>query len=206
MPDLKYEKKFFKSGYRFLAGLDEAGRGPLAGPVVAACIIIDKKFAIPPELKSVNDSKRLTSRQREELFPLIKKHIKHIGVGVVPAKAIDKANIWKATKSAMKKAVDSCCVKPDMALIDGKIKNPLLKIDQLAIVGGDSICFSIAAASIIAKVHRDKLMEKLHEKYPAYGFSRNKGYGTKAHIEAIKKFKACPEHRQTFAPINSLFK
>lgn len=186
---LDYEKKF---DGKIIAGIDEAGRGPLAGPVVCACVIMpmDKK------LEGINDSKKLSAKKREELYEKIKEVAKSYSIVEVDEKTIDKINILQATRLGMKKALDSLSVKPDIVFIDAvKIETDL---PQENIIKGDSLSYNIAAASILAKVYRDRLMVKLDEKYPQYGFAKHKGYGTKAHIEALKKYGKCEIHRDTF--------
>jgi ribonuclease HII len=197
-PNLNEEKNLWKQGFKFVAGLDEAGRGPLAGPVVAAAVIIlDYKKL---KTKGINDAKKLSGKQREKIYKVLIKHpeIKW-GVGIVSEKIIDRINILQATKLAMQKSIKN--LKPDFLLIDGNFKiNSIVR--QKPIIKGDQKVISISAASIIAKVTRDRLMQKFHKKYPQYGFDRHKGYGTKAHFAAIKKFGPCKIHRKSFYPIN----
>jgi len=201
MLDLKTEKEIFKQGYNFVAGLDEAGRGPLVGPVVAACVVIDQNFAIDSqELGLVADSKKLSPKKRELLFKIIKEKALAVEIGVVNNRTIDRVNILQASFLAMKKAINSLTIKPDYLLIDGSMKIPGVKQKQAAIINGDAKVFVIAAASIIAKVSRDWLMLKEDKKYPQYEFARHKGYGTKIHLEKIKEFGPCPLHRLSFAP------
>ncbi len=201
MLDLETEKEIFKQGYNFVAGLDEAGRGPLVGPVVAACVVIDQNFAIDSqELGLVADSKKLSPKKRELLFKIIKEKTLAVEIGVVNNRTIDRVNILQASFLAMKKAINSLTIKPDYLLIDGSMKIPGVKQKQAAIINGDAKVFVIAAASIIAKVSRDWLMLKEDKKYPQYEFARHKGYGTKIHLEKIKEFGPCPLHRLSFAP------
>jgi len=214
-PNFNEEKKLWKKGYKFVAGLDEAGRGPLAGPVVAACV--NFQFSIynfqsifnDTIFKQVKDSKKLSPPQREKIYKALIKHpqIKY-GVGAVSEKVIDRINILNAAKLAMKKAIASCepraHKKIDFLLIDGNFKLEKVKIPQKSVVKGDEKVFSIAAASIIAKVTRDRLMKKYHKKYPEYGFAMHKGYGTKAHFSSLEKFGPCKIHRKTFYPISAL--
>ncbi len=196
----EYEEKYKKSGFCAIAGTDEAGRGPLAGPVIAAAVILP--FGC--ELLGLNDSKKLSAKKRDALFDEIKAKAISIGAYSVSAATIDKINIYEAAKLAMYKALDALGKKADFVLTDAM---PLehLGIGYEAIIKGDAKSASIAAASIIAKVTRDRLMEEYDKKYPQYGFASHKGYGTAAHIEALKKYGPCPIHRRTFEPIKSLF-
>lgn len=191
---LSYEKKIWKQGYKYIAGVDEAGRGPLAGPVVAAAVILPHDF-LP---KDIDDSKKLTSKKREELFHYITGSAVCCEVGIVEKEDIDRLNILKAALTAMSYAVNSLKIRPDFILIDGNQIIPGILLPQKFIIGGDSKSVSIASASIIAKVTRDKIMEGLDKKYPVYGFAQHKGYGTKLHVEAIKKYGLSPVHRTTF--------
>lgn len=203
--DLKIEQKYFSHCYKMVAGVDEVGRGPLAGPVVAACVVIGSEFVIPKELEGVKDSKKLSEKKREELYEDIMRILPDVGVGICNHKIIDKVNILQATFLAMKKAVTELKEEPEIVLVDGKFTVPILSVQQKAIIKGDSSVFSIAAASIVAKVVRDRLMRKIHDKYPEYGFHKHKGYGTKFHIEALKKYGPCPIHRRSFSPVKELF-
>jgi ribonuclease HII len=201
MLDLKNETKIFNLNYQTVAGIDEAGRGPLAGPVVAACVVIDNNFKIDcDDLKLIADSKKLSAKKREKLFKIIKEKALAVQIGVVNNLEIDKINILQASFLAMKKAIGSLKKNPDYILIDGHFKIPKITINQSAIVKGDSLVFSIAAASIIAKVSRDWLMCQYDNKYPIYNFKKHKGYGTKEHLNKIKEFGPCPIHRLSFAP------
>jgi len=193
-----FDKLYFDKGLRFVSGIDEAGRGPLAGPVVAAAVILSDNTII----EEVNDSKKLTPKKRELLFEIIKTKALSYGIGIVDSITIDKINILQATFLAMKQALDQLTVKPEIVLVDGNHKIPGLEIKQEAIVSGDAKSQSIACASILAKVTRDKIMDEYAKQYPQYLFEKHKGYGTKTHIEAIRKFGACPIHRKTFAPLN----
>jgi len=214
-PNFSEEKNLWKKGFKMVAGLDEAGRGPLAGPVVAACVnfqfSIFNKFSIK-QFSNVNDSKKMTPKAREDVY---KKLINHPnikwGVGIVSEKVIDKINILEATKLAMSKAVFSLahkvddrqlCCAPDFLLVDGNF-GLNINLPQKSVIKGDQKVFSVAAASIIAKVTRDKLMQKYHRKYPQYGFLKHKGYGTKAHFASLEKFGPCKIHRKTFWPVKS---
>jgi ribonuclease HII len=188
-------------GYKRIAGIDEAGRGPLAGPVVAAACIIPEGIVI----EGVNDSKQLEPAVREKLYEMLlsDKRIDY-ALGIVESGKIDEINILRATLEAMHTAVLSLETSPDYLLVDG-LHLPTKEIPGLAIVEGDSKSQSIAAASILAKVTRDRLMLELHEMWPMYGFNKHKGYGTKEHLEAIVKYGLCPVHRMTFEPLKSLF-
>lgn len=192
----RYERKARKRGYRLIVGVDEVGRGPLAGPVVACALIL------PPEcrIRGLNDSKRLSPKKREKLYPVIKEKALAIGLGRVGEKKIDEINILKATHLAMKRAISHLGVEPDLLLVDG-FEIPGVKIPQKAIVRGDEMSASIAAASIIAKVTRDRLMVKYHKRHPEYGFHRHKGYGTEGHIRALKKNGPSRIHRRTFSGV-----
>lgn len=198
--DLQTEEKLFNKGYKLIGAIDEAGRGPLAGPVVSACVIIDSSFKITEELQEVKDSKKLTAQKRLKLFPIIKQQVKAVQIGVCDHQIIDKINILQATFLAMKKALNNTGINPDIVLLDGKLTIPKLNIKQEAIVSGDDSVFSIAMASIIAKTSRDFIMEELDKKYPQYLFAKHKGYGTKLHLELIEKHGPCPIHRLSFAP------
>ena len=202
MLNLETEKKYFSLGKNFIAGVDEAGRGPLAGPVVAACVIIDKNFNLDlPEMKLINDSKKLSSKKRELLFSLIKNQALSVEISVINNEAIDKINILQASLLAMKKSILKSKIKPDLVLIDGNQKIPKLEISQENIINGDARVWVIAAASIIAKVSRDFLMKELDKKYPEYGFIKHKGYGTKFHFQKLIEYGPCPIHRKSFAPV-----
>ena len=207
MLDLNSEKGIFELGYQLVAGVDEAGRGPLAGPVVAACVVIGPDFKIDSdELKLVADSKKLSAKNREKLFSVIKEKALAVEISVISHTVIDKINILQASLLAMKKAVEACKTQPDFVLIDGNMRIPGLLKKQQAIVSGDAKVFCIAAASIIAKVSRDFLMCEADKKYPNYQFARHKGYGTKLHLEMLKAHGPCAIHRQSFAPVKDLLK
>ncbi|MBU4257091.1 ribonuclease HII [Patescibacteria group bacterium] len=199
------EQNLFNEGYGLIAGIDEAGRGPLAGPVVAACVIFKPGFKMEDlefsELRLVNDSKKLNEKKREALFKVIKEECRGIGVGICDHKTIDRINILQATFLAMKKAIGALKEKPEFIMVDGKFLIPNCSYKQKAIIGGDKSVFSIAAASIIAKVTRDRIMRKMHEQYPDYGFDKHKGYGTKLHLACLKKYGPCEIHRRSFGPI-----
>lgn len=193
MSHLVYESDAWRAGYSFIAGIDEAGRGPLAGPVVAAAVILPEYIA----LEGVRDSKKMTSRAREEAFSLIEKRAISVALAVVSPREIDQINILQATRKAMKQAVLHLHTQPDFLLIDGT--HPVdLPIQQRCIVRGDQQSLSISAASVLAKVYRDRMMRSYHELYPRYGFSSNKGYGTRGHLEGIARYGPCSIHRRTF--------
>jgi ribonuclease HII len=203
--NLDKEKELMAQGYKFIAGVDEAGRGPLAGPVVAACVIIDENFNLDDDdLKLINDSKKLTAKMREKLFHTIKIKALAVEIGVCSHEVIDDINILQASFLAMRKALEKAKVKPDFILTDGKFKIPKIITSQEAIIGGDAKIFTIAAASIIAKVSRDYLMQELDKKYPEYLFAQHKGYGTKLHLDKLIEHGPCPIHRRSFAPVKNL--
>jgi ribonuclease HII len=191
-----FEETARSRGFQVIAGLDEAGRGPLAGPVVAAAVV----FPRVREMKGIDDSKALTPEQREEAFWRLQKRALGVGVGIVEAEEIDRINILRASLRAMEVAVKNLPMLPDFLLIDG-LHGLGLTVDQQAIPHGDRRCLSIAAASIVAKVTRDRLMEAYHKDYPEYNFAKHKGYGTREHLEAIRKYGCCPLHRQSFKSI-----
>ena len=202
MLDFAQENRIFNQGHKLIAGIDEAGRGPLAGPVVAACVVVAPGFKIDSEeLKLIKDSKKLTAKKREELFDVIKDKFIEVGVGICDNQTIDKINILQAAFLAMKKSVGALKQKPDFLLVDGGFKIHNTSYNQLNIIKGDSLVFSIAAASIIAKVTRDRIMKKMHEQYPQYEFLKHKGYGTRLHMERLKQYGPCPIHRQSFRPV-----
>lgn len=193
-PNFEYENSLIND-YPIIAGVDEAGRGPIAGPVVAAVVIFHEQFDIP----KLNDSKQISEKKRDELFDLITTDERiSYGIGIVDDAKIDEINILNATFLAMELAVDNLATKPDILLIDGnRFKSTKYKSFQ-TIIKGDSKSFSIAAASIIAKVTRDRIMNEFHAEFPDYGFDKHKGYGTKAHFESIKKIGKCRVHRNSF--------
>ena len=191
----EYERNLRKEGITLIAGVDEVGRGPLVGPVVAACVILPEEF----QLDGLTDSKKLSEKKRDFFFEEIKKQAISIGIGIIDEKKIDEVNIYEATKLAMKEAINNCDVKPEHILIDAM---PLeLDIPTTSIIKGDLKSITISAASVIAKVTRDKMMYELDEKYPMYQFKKNKGYPTKAHMDAIKEYGIIEEHRKTFGPV-----
>lgn len=190
-----FENNAREKGYHAIAGIDEVGRGPLAGPVVTAAVILPEDV----ELLGVNDSKQLTHDQREILFDEIQAKALSIGIGMMSEEVIDEVNIYEATKLAMQQAIDNSSIQPEYLLIDAMQLNN--SIPQEKIIKGDARSVSIAAASIIAKVTRDRLMVDYSKKYPGYGFEHNAGYGTKEHLEGLEKFGITPIHRKTFAPV-----
>ena len=247
----------FSQGYSFIAGLDEAGRGALAGPVVAAAVILplfsspqekggrwghptprqgaaplgtplssaqvqENRWELPtprwgadvpdpPDPMSllscfagVRDSKQLTTKEREYFYEVIVEHALAVGIGIGSVEVIDERNILQATKYAMRAALAQLSIRPQALLLDA-IQLPDIELTQRSIIKGDTLCLSIAAASIIAKVTRDRIMIQLHEHYPAYGFAQHKGYGTEAHLAALRKIGATPHHRRSFAPVRELF-
>lgn len=187
------EAQLREEGYKLIAGVDEVGRGPLAGPVVAAAVIMPEKFDIP----GIDDSKKLSEKKREELFEVIKEKAVAYSIGIVDHNIIDEINILQATKLAMKKAIEALPKQPDYILFDA-VKIEDINIPQQAIIKGDAKVLAIAAASIIAKVTRDRMMVGYAQEYPWYAFEKNKGYGTKAHYEGIAAKGTCPIHRMTF--------
>ena len=187
------ENSLYANGFRAVCGVDEAGRGPLAGPVCAAAVILPKGLEIP----GLNDSKKLTDKKRRELFPVIKEQAIAYGIGLASQEEIDEINILQATFLAMQRAIDQLEGKADFALIDGNREKDF-GLPVRTVVKGDSLSANIAAASILAKVTRDSLMEKLAKEYPQYGFEIHKGYGTKAHYAALTEHGACPIHRRSF--------
>ena len=192
MDKLIYERKHLSSGKKYIAGVDEVGRGPLAGPVVCASVIMP----LDDIIDGVNDSKKLTEKKREKLYPIIKEKAICYSIQEVSEKEIDEINILNAVKKCMTKAVETLSVKPDITLVDGNDIG--LKINAEYIVKGDLNSYTIACASIIAKVYRDNLMKEYAKEYPEYLFEEHKGYGTKAHIEKIKEIGPCKLHRRTF--------
>ena len=239
-PNFSQEKQLWSQGFQFVVGLDESGRGCLAGPVVAAGVCIDNNLITYPiksakggakqfnEVKSfkIRDSKKISQKQREYFYKQLTNHPNiQWNVGVVDEKIIDKINILEATKLAMQKVINGFDIKPDFLILDGNFRiHPIKyqkgiilpeaklfnkvnsKIKQKSIVAADEKVFSCAAASIIAKVYRDRIIKNLHKKYPQYGFNENKGYGTKLHFKNLKKFGPCRVHRKTFYPVTTLVK
>lgn len=187
------EKSWFDRGVNLICGVDEAGRGPLAGPVCAAAVILPKELDIP----GLNDSKKLSDKRRRELFPIIKEQSIAYGIAMVDHETIDQINILQATYLAMKQAIAQLAVKPELALVDGN-RSGDFGVDVETVVHGDSLSASIAAASVLAKVTRDDYMLEMAQRYPGYGFEIHKGYGTKAHYEALRLMGSSPIHRMTF--------
>ncbi len=196
----EFETELYNNGINFIAGIDEVGRGPLVGPVVTAAVILPKDFYD----ERINDSKKLTEKKRELLYDVIMENAISVGIGISSEDVIDEINILNATKRAMLEAVNNLSVKPEHLLIDAVKLNT--DIPQTSIIKGDAKSESIAAASIIAKVTRDRMMIELDKIHPEYDFKHNKGYGTKKHIEAIRKYGIIKEHRKTFAPCDEYVK
>lgn len=191
----RYEKKYYSLGYNSIAGVDEVGRGPLVGPVVAAAVILPKNYT----LEGLTDSKKLSEKKREHFFDIIMKDAIAVGVGIVDNNTIDEINIYEATKKAMIEAINNLSTKPDIVLTDAM----KLDIDNqvVPIIKGDLKSITISAASVIAKVTRDRMMDELDKKFPFYNFKKNKGYPTKEHISVIEKHGILKEHRKSYAPI-----
>ncbi|MDI6591619.1 MAG: ribonuclease HII [Patescibacteria group bacterium] len=208
-PNLKEEKKLWKKGYKRVAGLDEVGRGALVGPVVAAAVVLNSKFKIQKskfkfEIQNLKDSKKLTPKKREEVYKALTRepNIKW-EIDKASEKVIDKINILEATKLAMKRAIQKLNKKPKFLIIDGNFKIDI-DLPQKSVIKADQKVFSCAAASVIAKVTRDKIMKRYHKKYPQYGFDRHKGYPTKFHLRMLKRYGPCPIHRRSFKPVKLL--
>ena len=196
---LRFEKELYSEGYELIGGVDEAGRGPLVGEVVAACVILPKNYS----LDGLIDSKQLSEKKREKFYDIIMKDAICVGIGIVDAKTIDEINILEASRLAMKKAIDSMKIKPDFVLSDAmKLNN--IDIPYKDIIHGDALSLSIAAGSVIAKVTRDRMMYELDKKYPEYGFKKHKGYPTKLHLENVKKYGILKNYRFTYKPISDL--
>jgi ribonuclease HII len=196
----KYEKELYEKGIKYIGGVDEVGRGPLIGPVVTACVVLPKDF----KLEGLNDSKQLSEKKRDKFYEYIKEHALACEVGIIGPEKIDEVNIYEATKLAMKQSIDKVKekLKLEHVLIDAM---PLeLDIPSTSIIKGDAKSISIAAASVIAKVTRDKMMYELDEKYPEYGFKSHKGYPTKKHIEAINKYGLIEGYRKTYGPVKKI--
>lgn len=196
----EFENELYLKGINLIAGVDEVGRGPLVGPVVCAAVILPKDFYD----ERINDSKKLTEKKRELLYDIIYENAISIGIGMCTNEEIDNINILEATKKAMKEAINNLSVKPEHVLIDAVKLD--LDIPSTSIIKGDAKSESIAAASIIAKVTRDRMLIELDKLHPEYDFKHNKGYGTKKHIEAIYKYGVLKEHRKSFAPISEIIK
>ncbi len=192
-PDDSIERGFISRGYRLVAGVDEAGRGPLAGPVVAAAVILPQ----PCDIEGINDSKKLSPHRREAVYEEIMRHAVSVGVGIVGPEHIDLENILQATLMAMSEAVAGLNPQPEALAVDGISRIPTF-IPQRTVKKGDSRSVSVAAASIVAKVSRDRMMEVIHEAHPGYGFREHKGYSTGGHLEALRRLGPCPVHRNSF--------
>ena len=192
----EYENELYNKGIKYIAGVDEVGRGPLVGPVVTAAVILPVDFYD----ERINDSKKVTEKKREMLYDVIMENAVSVGIGMSSSEVIDEINILEATKKAMNEALNNLSVKPEHVLIDAVKLD--IDIPSTSIIKGDAKSQSIAAASIIAKVTRDRMMYELDKEHPEYDFAHNKGYGTKKHIEAIKKYGILKEHRKSFAPCN----
>ena len=188
------EKNFHEKGIKYIAGIDEAGRGPLAGPVVVASVIMPEGSMI----EGVNDSKKVSEKKREKLYDLILKEAVSYGIGIIYQDEIDKINILQATKKGLTEAVEQMDIKPDLIMVDALTGIDTLGIPYDSIIKGDAKCYSISAASIIAKVTRDRIMREWDKVYPEYGFASHKGYGTAKHISALKEYGPCPIHRRSF--------
>lgn len=193
MPSFEIEEKYEAEGYSVICGVDEAGRGPLSGNVVAAAVILPRDANIP----GLNDSKKLTEKKREKLFPVIMEKAVAVGVGMATPEEIDRLNILNADMLAMHRAVEALSVTPQLALVDGNIVRDF-PVPAVPVIKGDSLSLSIAAASVIAKVTRDRMCLEDNEKYPLYGFKKHKGYGTKDHMDALRTYGPCPIHRKSF--------
>ena len=192
-----FERKLRDKGITLIAGVDEVGRGPLVGPVVAACVILPEKFS----LEGLTDSKKLSEKKREFYYDEIMKQAVSVGVGIISEGVIDKVNIYEATKLAMKEAISKCSVRPEHILIDAM---PLsIDIPTISIIKGDFKSITISAASVIAKVTRDRMLDELDKKYPMYDFKDNKGYPTKKHLDAIEKYGIIKEHRKSYGPVKN---
>lgn len=189
----EYENKMLASGFKFIAGVDEVGRGPLAGPVCCACVIMP----LDELIDGIDDSKKISEKKREILFGKIKEKAICYNIEFIDEKTIDEINILEATKKCMANAINNMSVKPDVVLVDA-VKGLDTTIPTMPIIHGDALSYNIAAASILAKVTRDRLMVELSKKYPEYGLEKHKGYGTKVHIEALKQYGATPIHRKSF--------
>lgn len=193
---LKYEEELYKQNITLIAGVDEAGRGPLVGPVVAAAVILPQNY----HLEGLNDSKQLTEKKREYYYQILQKEALSIGVGIVSASEIDKINILEASRKAMYMAIDNLAIRPEYILSDAMNLNDI-DIPSRPIIHGDALSLSIAGASVIAKVTRDHIMYELDKKYPEYNYKKNKGYPTKEHLELIKKYGITEEYRMTYKPV-----
>lgn len=190
-----YERELIEKGITLIGGIDEVGRGPLVGPVVASCVILPLNY----KLEGLTDSKKLSEKKREQFYDILMRDAISIGVGIVSEKEIDEINIYEATKKAMLEAIKNSCVKPEHVLIDAmKLET---EMPRTSIIKGDSKSLSIAAASVIAKVTRDRMLVELDNLYPMYDFKHNKGYPTKKHLDAIEKYGILKEHRRSYSPV-----
>lgn len=198
MANLEYEKKYYEKGLNYIAGSDEAGRGPLAGPLVVAACILPKNY----KNEIINDSKKLTDKKRRELYEIIKKDALAYHIEVIDIETIDKINIYQASKLGMKICLEKLNIKPEAALLDAMHLDMDYPVES--IIKGDEKSLSIAAASILAKVYRDDLMIEYDKEYPGYDFKKNKGYGTKKHLEALDTIGITPIHRKTYEPVKSM--
>lgn len=196
----KYEKLLWSSGYKYVAGCDEAGRGPLFGPVVAAAVILPKDFV----LEGLNDSKKLTEKKREKYYPIIMEKALAVGISIVSSKEIDEINIYEASRQAMLRAIDNMKLKPDYIITDAMPLDGFTSIPHESIIKGDAKSITIAAASVIAKVTRDHIMYEEDKKHPEYLFSKHKGYPTKKHIELLNKYGIIDGYRLTYGPVNKI--
>jgi len=193
---LAYERGAREAGYACIAGLDEAGRGPLAGPVVAAAVVLPDGLLIP----GLTDSKQVSEQERDRLFDVVREQAVCFGIGMADERTIDEVNILQATIVAMERALEALVPRPDYLLLDA-ITLPRIRLPQKPLIKGDCRSHSIAAASILAKVTRDRIMLTLHERFPQYNFKKHKGYGTREHFEALKKYGPCEAHRRSFNPV-----
>lgn len=195
---LKYEKELYNNGVEYIAGVDEVGRGPLVGPVVAACVVLPKNY----NLEGLTDSKKLSEKKRDKFYDVIMEDALGVGIGIISPKKIDEVNIYEASKLAMLEAINNVKCKIEHVLIDAM---PLdLDIPSTSIIHGDALSLSIAAASVIAKVTRDKMMYELDTKYPEYGFAKHKGYPTKLHLENIRKYGILDNYRKSYKPVKEI--
>lgn len=195
-----YEKELFQKGINYIGGTDEAGRGPLVGPVVAACCVLPKDF----QLEGLTDSKKLTEKKREKFFPYIKEHALAYGIGIISPERIDEINIYQASREAMIKAIEEVRNQIPLEYVLSDAMPLDLDIPALPIIKGDAKSISIAAASVLAKVTRDHILEEMDEQYPEYGFKKHKGYPTKDHLEAIEKYGLIEGYRKTYGPVKKI--